>query len=959
MRYAQWNNLLFEYFFLEGQEHEIFLGIDKEALIDYVIDKGAFNEEIERFLTANPNRKIKSEDYIWNNFLHLFRRKDAIGKNVLFDVFRQHLAESKTVDRIPTIFPCLALFLMPLANHPEMDPRNFYDRLTKFLRENGIINITESIDTPDMKQIENPSLSEMWENLETWARKEGFEYKVKANASSRFKYVSPFMAESLLTATQRDKFKLIFYEAGLTPDLDMSEDRIVSLLNNYHKLIGFTDDAYWKKLFEKYRSILINEFARKYIKWNGDTVIRIHENNRRLNRDFGINKKLYLCMSVFRGNYCFLLRTRFPDAEPGSEFKYIATGHPSYEFSIGNEGYADTDYIPENLTTIIDQGRGLVLREATNPRNRIAFQNEEFFLLEKYFNTYTSSCKLKIGGKFFILVRNDALPSYQGWLDENSAQKVTGNNPLASTYTLFFIPEARTSFTTHNALNCETRKSAKLTDTFIVRQENGITTIYKSLPAFFDIQGVDVSHDSVRAVVFDGLRNTSKDLSYDEDHRLWKLPVISNTLLLHGSFQLYCNDQLISSTVYRFDDFNPLPDDGYQEISYDEWGNYSKEATAFSGLSVKGATGLADMLKSNMRQFGHVPEIKKNPYQSSDYLLYWLSSRARTNRSDLKDAIQVQVQNAIASEKAVEKWSIRNLIDNYSRLGYINYAYNEGQHLIAVNRPTLVLLPAKVNKTSFGRTKTVSCAEKYFKVLLTGARTPAFIDKLLKRAEAFSYNGSRLMVQIDEKKDPLYPQRILLWAEDIWTIRAFAEKYGIHFQYAIYANIMLENLGSVSDYEKHVEETYRDFRETYEEITDFSVIDYSALAELMQKDQFIHLDRIYRTEYDRSGSVVTYFPGKYYEKSILWKDGNQYPVDKYWGHFIGMRLAGVSAVKIDTEDSTFKMPLSIKLPLLYARALTMITGEIPEYSQGRRVYQLCDNPFAEAMSPDAILKKLS
>ena len=107
-----------------------------------------------------------------------------------------------------------------------------------------------------------------------------------------------------------------------------------------------------------------------------------------------------------------------------------------------------------------------------------------------------------------------------------------------------------------------------------------------------------------------------------------------------------------------------------------------------------------------------------------------------------------------------------------------------------------------------------------------------------------------------------------------------------------------------------------------------------------------------------SKDIVTYFPGKYTEKSILWKNGNQYPVDKYWGQFIGMNLKGAKVIEIDRETNTIKIPKHIRLPFLYARALTLMTGEIPEIDNDRRAYELCDNPFAQAIAPEAIVTKL-
>ena len=69
MKYSQWNDLLFEYYFLEDKGHQVFLGLDKDTLVDYVIDKGCFNDVVDRVQQATPNRVIKPEEYIWNDFL--------------------------------------------------------------------------------------------------------------------------------------------------------------------------------------------------------------------------------------------------------------------------------------------------------------------------------------------------------------------------------------------------------------------------------------------------------------------------------------------------------------------------------------------------------------------------------------------------------------------------------------------------------------------------------------------------------------------------------------------------------------------------------------------------------------------------------------------------------------------------------------------------------------------------
>jgi hypothetical protein len=162
----------------------------------------------------------------------------------------------------------------------------------------------------------------------------------------------------------------------------------------------------------------------------------------------------------------------------------------------------------------------------------------------------------------------------------------------------------------------------------------------------------------------------------------------------------------------------------------------------------------------------------------------------------------------------------------------------------------------------------------------------------------------------------------------------------------------------VRKYEKYIYEKHADFSETYEGFSDYSVLNFRYMADCAETKGRINFNNIYRDEFDPNGDIVTYFPGKYSEKSILWKDGKQYPVDKYWGQFIGMNMQESRVIEIDRENNTIKIPKYIRLPFLFARALTLMTGEIPEITNDRRAYELCDNPFAHAIAPEAIIEKL-
>ena len=960
MRYGEWNQILIDYYFNEG-DNEAFLGIDKESFIDYLVENEIFVKEYSDELAKDGTKAPDIRSYIWNDFILQFRRPDYYSKDRLFLLFEKHLLNSKFSGLKPMIFPFIALFLMPLANNPELNANNFYCRLNDFLRENIIIKDGETIGTTDLKKLKEPSLDEMWAHLEAWAQNEGYNYHIKSTTP---RFVGPFLAESLLNANQRDKFKVVFYEAGLTQDLILDDERIVNILKQHHRLLGFADNAKWNKIFTNYRDILISEFKRQYAKWDGNTIVRTHRDNRRVNVDTGTNKKLYLGMDYLRGNYSFYLKARFDEVEPGTDYLYH-DGGLSYEFRIGNDGFANQKFTNDNnLERIICSNSKITLCDSKNRKNRLSFQSEEIYLLEKYYMTYTSSCQLKIGGKFYVLVSKQARPEVREWLEANNAQPIGLRNAISQSYDLYLIEEVVSDLPDIKVLNSGVgTPSAKLVNTYHYLREDSIDYIYKGLPAYFDIQGVNISHDNVRAVIDNTTGRKDACLTYNENMRLWIMLPPTDTFSLAGTFKIYCNDKVISNKTYGFTDFIHLTNDSYHEISYNKWGEYTEENAIVEGMRLNGASGVPSFLKVNMQNFGNRPIIPDTLYEPKDYLLYFLSSTPRISKADFIEAVKVQVHNNIANENLLSKWSIRSLIDNYFRLGYINYAYHNNQHIIAINKPTLVLIPSKVTRTvNENQLATVTgnnCKEKHFKAMLTGARTPGFIEKFINCAKGFTNNDKRLQIQIDEQINPLYPQRIILWSEDELTLKKFAEKYGILFQVSIYANSLLNKLGSVADYEQYICKAYGKFPETYEGFIDYSALDFSYLAECKEDGRRIDYNRVYRDTFDREGDVVTYFPGKYTEKTILWKDGKQYPVDKYWGQFIGMKMLGTKVIEIDSDNNTIKLPKYVRLPFLYARALTLMTGEIPEISNDRRTYELCDNPFAQAIAAEAIIEKLA
>ena len=114
-----------------------------------------------------------------------------------------------------------------------------------------------------------------------------------------------------------------------------------------------------------------------------------------------------------------------------------------------------------------------------------------------------------------------------------------------------------------------------------------------------------------------------------------------------------------------------------------------------------------------------------------------------------------------------------------------------------------------------------------------------------------------------------------------------------------------------------------------------------------------------KEEYDKNNDVVVFFPGTRDETCVLIDNGRMIEIDKYWGHFIGMRMQNAKVLQYDEDKELIILPQQIRLPLLYARALTLITGKTPSATFGSRAYNVVgQNPLIKACKPETILRKL-
>lgn len=931
MNYDQWNKLLRNYYFNEeARSTEVYLGIDEDSLKEYIQCNPP--QPLETALSCvNKRRRERGdteyslEEYALQDFFRLFNENP--GKENLLQSFGDRIQQdNRRNDGAPTVFPYLVLFIMPLANNPTLRTNNYYNRLQQFLRVKRILNQNETINTNDLTGL---GLRNLWTRIDNWAQGEGYCYHGK-NVNG-YAHIGRFLGETILTATQRKKFKNLFYQAGLVPHGAIEESEIGAIMSQHYQALDINQDK-WTALWNSCSDLLVGEFRRQYRKWEGDTDVNIRQNGRRVQNSNGNNYPLYLVLMQFRGAFRCCLRAWCGMVESGTCLRFVDDRGGEYEFTVQCDGYADRCWDPANNWGAVR------FSEESTPENKLIFSEKDFYCFEQFHGFYTSKCKLQLGGQYYVLVK-EGVTQYESWLKENQAEQLR-NTPLPN-YNFYKIASLQ------HLLQADDRglRSVVLEQTFHWKIDNRTYQVYNGLPVYFEIEGVGLDQTINAVVDYEG-GHVSKEVRYDADNQLWKLPVLTNRYERQGHFRLFCQNEQLGDCVYQFSDFNALPDEQYEEICYNKWGSFITEENSFNGLSLPGRLGVPDLLSQNMQRWGRSPQLTQPDYKYTDYILYWLSSQPRVDKKAFSAALAI-----VANGNNERAYDENLLLYNYCRLGYINYAYRN-QHILAINKPTMILIPSPVERRQDGFTE-ICCKEKYFKVLLTGARTPQWMQNILTAANGYTYQGYGISIQVDKPIDPLYPQRVLLWSESIDALCEFARSQKIKMQRVVYSDLMLRELGSVGEYLHQVQETNAD----YTGVRDREEIDYQRISTLYQERGVFPNKPTKRGEVNAEFAVVTYNPGKKYNRAtILWREGRQYPIEREWGHFIGASHSGAQIV--DIVEDRFKLPKYIHLPMLYARALTMITGEIPTDSDDCRVYQCYSNPCAPATAPAAILSKL-
>lgn len=974
-----WSNLIYKYYFERNLSDRVILHISMQDLIDF-----AKEEDVE----------IANGRYA-STFEESFIRKDFVRKFWINQDGNQNLGDlQKKINQIATqaisgenyivLLSVIAILIMPICENDEIElhGRDYYGHLFPFLLSNDFLKVKkEDTGRGGRNFLGLIHLDRIWHYLDKWAADNNLNFKssfvVSDNGANQ--YALSLMKESLLSPSKIQRFGILFDKAGLVPRANIEDARLFSAFSSYYLQIGISIPKFKSLTAPDSREYLSSVLRSEYNRWDGTT--RVKERDRRTGKirvEAGNTcYPLLLQMDYdLHSNICsFAFQLYCSDIDDMEYMDFVADANKNKftQVYIKTDGYANQPFrLDDNeIKMIFSSRQGIYgIHEENDKSLKGRHVVTDYYILRQYKNKYIATNDFIKGDFYFAIIRHDVSDEFLPWLRANEAVLIK-DNALGGIYSVYRIEHAVEELPNKNSLRFKNEIRCRSINNLEVKIADDTEVVYlsKLLPAQFEITGVDVSKDRIYAVSVNDPHRNSSELKYDHDKKLWILKVFTNLFQIQKEFQLYCNEAPIPyGRTYKFIDF-VLPSQ-FKELQLDQWGSLS-EASLSKGLELpSGIIGknLINWFTLNLQMQTALPaQISNSKYMEKDYLLYSITSASYETRrwiinlpwlKEIRDRLSSEFENE-DTNSLKDKYSLSNALADYFRMGYVNYAYTDGVLHLTANRPTLILLTPKykqiVTPTIGGRImKQFKCAEKHYKCLLTGGRTIALVREIEKYQKTLGYQ-----VEYLEATDYLQPQTIYVHAEKRSAFKALAEKCNLLYQDNIYANALIEALPSVEEY--IIAQKENESRDLFG-VPSFRAIDYKKMAALypekLSKRHAIANYEIDKDSFDHQNDVVTFFPGSRDETTIMIDEGNMVEIDKYWGYFVGMYKANAKVLQYDEEAVQISLPQQFRLPLLYARALTLLNGSTPDSVYGSRTYALDVNPCTFASQPKNILQKL-
>ena len=200
------------------------------------------------------------------------------------------------------------------------------------------------------------------------------------------------------------------------------------------------------------------------------------------------------------------------------------------------------------------------------------------------------------------------------------------------------------------------------------------------------------------------------------------------------------------------------------------------------------------------------------------------------------------------------------------------------------------------------------------KAILAGSRMPRTIDRLKNVSKSLR---AKVMISVQPSGYFLVPQCVLIEADRVKDLSEIAQSLGTDFESQPAA-------WSIIDFAASLDQQLAKLR--WSERRDLNWTRHDFNFDLLMFTHSHDFKRAVRlSRYNDPISNVNLY--------LLWKGNACAEVDGDWGRYAALKEAGINVVAYDANQFEFLVPVTVPLPKLIARALTLCSGLLPEPRQ--------------------------
>lgn len=917
MDYIEWNNIISEYFFNPTNAGKnIHLYTTRTDII--YLAKKYFEEE--------------SDDEIWDDFI-LSIKRGLPGSNGNVTAKAKYAYEKRQLLRInsieikhPPYITYLVFFVLPLIEGLDgtYSANNYYDRLNRFLRTNGI---NETIGTNDFR---NNQINNLWDDLANWANVKNNGdlglFNVIPFTNRHWVYVGKVFSQCVLPPKFLNRLPELFESIGLVPDT-FYEDAFLrdKIKNSRTDLIPQNTLDFLKKNDELSNSI-IQTIQREYKKWTGETHEEIEEGTMlRKRRNYTI-APLFLQFKVntndeeIKFSYRMRSSNDYPEDLKFGEYQnlYEINGWSKtlpFDF---NESLELKDNFNKWIAKFPDRDVRLFVSAGT-------FQLSHDFWIETEMLSKTE--------RMYLLCKNVKQESIKEWGKTFSAGNFKQEEDfegLPENYSLFWFRYPTQGHSEIPSLTLYTQKRIELI--------GGLKVNFRSYIKDF-LPDVEIVNSDGNESVYLQYKGTDEKIFLQQKQSLnnrWLLP---NEIAINTDFYVKVEDENFSGNELAYNLISPdntaIQVDGSKLPKRDSFG---RRITTNAEQYCLGSNIVNPMTSSkryscafswiftpiNQETITNISTTVLNNNNGNN-LCNFLSLKNTLATEDFFRAFEFYYSKEFSEHQIESNFNLTKLkrasLTFYDFIGILDYDYETKS--IVLNPPQFIFIP-----TAQGR-----------QVLLIGARDTALIESIINTAPTHN-------LQVEITKQYSSNERLLL--PDVVTIRALktpsdnfgersikklADELKITFSSDYFPQLALQYFSAnISDYENMLQEIDGN--------------DYN-WARYIFNPETLKFEKSETEDFDKSFSLLEYKLNEYTYEHKLWRNNKCYQIDMNWGRFIALRHFNKNVILFDNISNKVAIPIETPLPRLLSEAIMLLSGLAPGFKEiNGKKYRVYENANA-------------